>query len=273
LVVGVMALALMAALARAERLRRGLGETPPPRPFWLAGLSTVAWIVLALSLLALLIGYAALGSFLVRQALWTLVVIATTYLASVLIDDGFTTLVGGPVKDEPPTLQTRLRGQAAVLLSGVGRLMAILVAAVLLLAPFGEAPADLLHRLDQLYKGLQIGEVQIRPGAVAQALLVLALALLSVRLLKRWLSTRYLPTTELDPGMQVSAATLFGYAGVVISVALALSALGIGLERVAWIASALSVGIGFGLQAVVQNFVSGLILLAERPVKVGDWVS
>jgi small-conductance mechanosensitive channel len=66
---------------------------------------------------------------------------------------------------------------------------------------------------------------------------------------------------------------LSGYAGYVLIVALALSAAGIGLERVAWIASALSVGIGFGLQAVVQNFVSGLILLAERPVKVGDWVS
>src|SRR3546814_5716488 len=73
--------------------------------------------------------------------------------------------------------------------------------------------------------------------------------------------------------MRLSAATLFGYAGYVLVFSLTLSAVGIGLERVAWIASELSVGIGFGLQAVVQNFVSGLILLAERPVKVGDWVS
>jgi small-conductance mechanosensitive channel len=93
-----------------------------------------------------------------------------------------------------------------------------------------------------------------------------------VRTLKRWLKDHFLPTTTLDAGMQMSASTLFGYAGSVTVVAMAMSAVGIGLERVAWVASALSVGIGFGLQAVVQNFVSGLILLAERPVKVGDWV-
>jgi small-conductance mechanosensitive channel len=165
------------------------------------------------------------------------------------------------------------RDQAAVLLSGGGRVIVVLLAIMLLLAPFGEGPAELLHRIGQLDDGLVIGEIQIRPGSVIQAMMVLGFSFFGLRLLKHWLQSSYLPTTKLDNGMQVSAATLFGYAGGVIAVALALSALGIGLERIAWVASALSVGIGFGLQAVVQNFVSGLILLAERPVKVGDWVS
>jgi small-conductance mechanosensitive channel len=73
--------------------------------------------------------------------------------------------------------------------------------------------------------------------------------------------------------MRSSVTTLLGYAGGVVVFAFALSELGLPVERIAWVASALSVGIGFGLQAVVQNFVSGVILLVERPVKVGDWVA
>ena len=105
------------------------------------------------------------------------------------------------------------------------------------------------------------------------ALAVLFVGLAAVRLLKGWLSERYMPTTRMDVGMRSSTTTLFGYVGTVAAIAAALTAVGFSLQSVAWVASALSVGIGFGLQSIVQNFVSGLILLAERPVKVGDWVS
>jgi small-conductance mechanosensitive channel len=274
-IVAVLTMAMIGAvLAIGRRLRRqAMQENDAPIPFWLSLLLTAIWTVLILSLASLLAGYVAFGSFLVKQVLWVLIVLASAYLASTLIEDGFGTLLGTSHRDGGEHEAPSMRDQAAVLLSGIGRVAVGLLAITLLLAPFGEAPMDLLQRFDQLRKGLAIGEAQIRPGAVLQALLVLGLSLLSVKMLKRWLSNRYLPTTELDPGMQLSAATLFGYAGFVIAVALSLSAAGLGLERVAWIASALSVGIGFGLQAVVQNFVSGLILLAERPVKVGDWVS
>jgi small-conductance mechanosensitive channel len=144
---------------------------------------------------------------------------------------------------------------------------------VLLLAPFGESPGELLMRSARILAGLRVGELELRPIGLLQAVVVLTLALTALTLLKRWLAERFLPTTGLDAGMRTSLVTLFAFIGSVVAVALALSALGLALEKVAWIASALSVGIGFGLQAVVSNFVSGLILLAERPVRVGDRVS
>lgn len=269
------------ALIRSERARRQIvvepDETLAPRPLWLSAIVGLTWLALVACLVSVLIGYVAFGSFVIKQMVWILVVLGSAYLLSVLIEDGFTTLLTSTDEpadpDNPSVPVPRVREQAAVLLSGLGRLFVVLFAIMLLIAPFGEGPAELFHRADQLHDGLTIGEVQIRPAAVMQAVLVLVLGLLAVKVLKRWLGKRYLPTTAMDPGMRLSATTLFGYAGSVIAIALAMSAIGIGLERVAWVASALSVGIGFGLQAVVQNFVSGLILLAERPVKVGDWVS
>jgi len=96
--------------------------------------------------------------------------------------------------------------------------------------------------------------------------------LFMVRSVQRWLTTRYLPATDLDAGAQNSIAMVMRYTGLILAVLWTLASLGIGFERIALLLSALSVGIGFGLQAITQNFVSGLILLAERPVKIGDWV-
>jgi small-conductance mechanosensitive channel len=277
LLLGFVALGLV----RMERARRAALRDPesgraPPRPLWLVIAVGLVWIVLATALLGVLVGYVAFGNFAAKQVVWALIVLSSAYLLNVLVDDFFTTVLGVSKRDAETyegTYEPRLRDQAAVLLSGAARIFIVLMACVTVLGQFAEGPMELLQRADQLRNGLSLGEVQLRPAALLQAALVLAAGLLGTRILKRWLINRYLPTTTLDPGMQTSATTLFGYIGVVVVVALSLSALGIGLERVAWVASALSVGIGFGLQAVVQNFVSGLILLAERPVKVGDWVS
>ena len=141
-----------------------------------------------------------------------------------------------------------------------------------LVKPLDTDPAELVAQIGQFESGLAIGQISVTPGAIVTAALVLLIGIGAVRGLQRWLLGSYLPTTRLDEAMRNSITTLLGWLGIVIVVAFALAALGLSLERIAWVASALSVGIGFGLQAIVQNFVSGLILLVERPVKVGDWV-
>nr|WP_253207282.1 DUF3772 domain-containing protein [Verticiella sp. GG226] len=262
------------ALWRGEQIRRLAARDPdiemPALPWWLSLLVTAAWATLALSVIGLLLGYIALASFLAKQLAWTLVVLCSAYLVSVFVEDVVSTALGA--RGDAGENGSR-RDQAAVLVSGLVRVLIALASVALLLAPFGEGPEELIGRFGIIRDGVSIGAVTLRPGAVLQAAAVFILTLAGVGLMRRWLFARYLPTTGMDEGMRSSAATLFGYVGFVAAVALALIAVGIGLERVAWIASALSVGIGFGLQAVVQNFVSGLILLAERPVKVGDWVA
>lgn len=281
LVTFLLVAVIAAALIRLERRRRAVLRDPetghaPPRPLWLLITVSAVWVVMSIAVIAVLIGYVAFGNFAAKQLVWTLIVLSSAYLLTVLTDDFFMSVLGTSKRDTEALehgQEPRIRDQAAVVLSGVARVLIGLVAFVMVLGQFAEGPVELLQRAEQLLNGLAIGHVELRPAALVQGIVVLLVSLLGVRVLKRWLIKRYLPTTTLDPGMQTSATTLFGYIGVVVAVGLALSAVGIGLERVAWVASALSVGIGFGLQAVVQNFVSGLILLAERPVKVGDWVS
>ncbi|MES3014806.1 MAG: DUF3772 domain-containing protein, partial [Pseudomonadota bacterium] len=274
-----LGLTVVLALMRAERIWRLelAKEGAHARPTWLAVVAGLNWLVLATAVVCLLAGYVAFGSFAVKQVVWAGMVLGSAYLLAALVDDALMAwLASGHRDDDVPATgprATQTSAQVAVLLSGLLRLALALLALMLLLAPFGEGPTDLLRRSGQWQQGIAIGEFTLQPGAVLQALLVLVVGLGVVRLLRAWLADRYLPTTALDPGMRSSATSLFGYAGVVVAISLAMSAMGVGLERIAWVASALSVGIGFGLQAVVQNFVSGLILLAERPVKVGDWVS
>jgi small-conductance mechanosensitive channel len=123
-----------------------------------------------------------------------------------------------------------------------------------------------------LLHGFEVGNIHFSLGDIALAAIVFVGFLTLTRILQRLLSDKLLPQTRLDQGVRHSLAAMVGYLGFVLAGAFAVSALGLNLANLAIIAGALSVGIGFGLQNIVNNFVSGLILLIERPIKVGDWV-
>ncbi len=120
--------------------------------------------------------------------------------------------------------------------------------------------------------GINVGPIRVSIGDMLLAILLFVGGLFVTRLVQRTLDKTILPKTNLNFGVRNSLTTLFGYAATLIVVLIAVSVAGVDLSNLALIAGALSVGIGFGLQSVVSNFVSGLILLFERPVKVGDWI-
>lgn len=148
----------------------------------------------------------------------------------------------------------------------------LVVGGLLVLWAWGFGVADLRTWLAALMSGVKIGSFTLSLNDVLIAVAIFVAILFLTRTLQRFLEERVLPQTRLDAGVRHSLKTATGYVGLVIAATVAISALGLDLSNVALIAGALSVGIGFGLQNVVNNFVSGLILLLERPVKVGDWV-
>ena len=116
------------------------------------------------------------------------------------------------------------------------------------------------------------GDFEINLGHLVGAAVVLAVAIYLSRFTRFVLEEDVLPRTNLPRGVPYTVSVLAGYGIIVLGSFAAVAAAGIDMSRFALVLSALSVGIGIGLQDVVNNFVSGLILLFERPLKVGDTV-
>ena len=235
--------------------------------------SVAAVVVIA----AVMIGYPTFASFLLDQVLWISAVACLFYMATILVDEaigaGFKSSAGlGRWLIASIGLQRTSLDLLGVLLSGAMRLALFGLAVFLLLAPWGVQSTDVPFDFRAAFFGFKVGDVTISPSAIVIATFIFGVAYAAVHTLQQWLDSSLLPHTGLDSGLRNSIKTSLGYVGFLIAAGLALSYLGLSFEKLAIVAGALSVGIGFGLQSIVNNFVSGLILLWERAVRVGDWI-
>jgi potassium-dependent mechanosensitive channel len=235
------------------------------------------WTATAIILIALFTGFIRFAAFLADRLAMAAVVLTALYLGLALID----ALMGRGLAEESGRrravastlgVKTKTLDLIATLVAGFLRALLFVFAAFLVIGTLTTSAIDIAGTLDRVALGVEIGRTKILFADVLAAVLILIIGFVFARIVHRWIGNSVLPRTDLEPGLQNSIATIVGYASVIITISLALGRLGLNLENVALVAGALSVGIGFGLQAIVSNFVSGLILLTERPIRVGDWI-
>ena len=135
---------------------------------------------------------------------------------------------------------------------------------------WGVAPERVAWAFRWLTWGPTLGPVKLTTLNLGAAILAIYLGFWLSRLIRGLMHLRIFPRTGLDQGVQYTISTTMHYVVLILAVLVALTILGFPLTNLALVAGALGVGIGFGLQNIVNNFISGLILLFERPIKVGD---
>lgn len=223
------------------------------------------------------IGYVSLSRFISQQMIVTGATLLVMYI-------GF--LAGSTISDEAALndtalgrfLASRFRMKSSVMdsyglaISFAIYALVLLLGVPLVLLQWGFQPIDISNLGRTFFTDLKIGSVSVSLFAIFTAIFVFFLAYWLSRVFQRWLDGKVLARSNLDGGVRSSIRTAVGYVGIGFAGLVGISVSGFDLSNLAIVAGALSLGIGFGLQNIVSNFVSGLILLAERPFKEGDWV-
>lgn len=257
-------------------LRPGEDPASEGRP-WPRALSMVLMLT-GFGLIALaVIGYVGLARFVATQIVVTGAILVTMYIGilsgrAIGVQGALARTYLGQRLAERYQLNEVALDQAGLAASLGIYLLVLLLGVPGILLQWGFQPGDIESWALQLFTEIRIGSISISIVGILAGLVLFALGLLVTRWFQRWLDGTVMVRSHVDPGVRNSVRTAIGYAGVALAGLIGISAAGINLSSLALVAGALSLGIGFGLQNIVSNFVSGLILLAERPFKVGDWV-
>ncbi len=236
------------------------------------GLRIAIGFIALTAAIAAWIGYTALSVYLIGNLIGSALIVGALFLARALFAEWIGILMRREQTAEWLALSEDGSGTVAFWLISLMQVAVYVAGAALIGAVWGVPLDDIWTITYNFLTGVDIGGVTISFADIVEALFVFIVTLIVFRLIKKLLRETVLPQTRLDPGAQYSIATIFGYVGIVTAVLLGAMTLGVEFQSLLIIAGALSVGIGFGLQNIANNFISGLILLFERPIKVGDLI-
>ncbi len=230
-----------------------------------------------LPLIAALLGYIGLARFISQQIVITGAILITMYLGfksaqSLSSEGAFAVSSIGRSAQRRFVLDDLGVDRLGVLASIIVNLLVLIIGIPLILLQWRFQWDDIRSLVFKALNGFTIGSVTISLIGVITGIFMFALIWALTRWFQRWLDGKVLSRGKIDSGVRHSIRTAIGYAGIALAILVGISSAGIDLTSLALVAGALSLGIGFGLQNIVSNFVSGLILLAERPFKVGDWI-
>jgi potassium-dependent mechanosensitive channel len=248
----------------------------PGRPW--PRIISVSLLAMGAALIAIaLAGYVGLARFIATQIIVTGAILVMMYIGfvtgkSVAKQNAFAETAVGRYLERRFDL-----GQVALdqigLAAGLGiYALVVLFFIPLILLQWGFQIADIEAWAYRLLTEIKIGTITISMVGILAGLMFFALAYVATRWIQGWIDGNIMARSRVDAGVRNSIRTGIGYVGVALAAIIGVSAAGVDLSSLALVAGALSLGVGFGLQNVVSNFVSGLILLVERPFKVGDWI-
>ncbi len=280
LAVAVVLLALPAMANKSWEAARPEGSARPSvigGTWWSVTRLALVFILLASVVLALL-GFAALASRIHSAVAWSCLLVALALLAHRLVADALEAIAAPGTQTGrwarkrfglPP--EATLRGQLIVLL--VFDFLLVMLLGIGVPAAWSVDIDAILHTFGELLRGVRIGGVTISLANMGMAILAFIVCLVLARVTRNIVRDRVMPTVDAPLPLRQSIDAALNYAGVIIAILVGISALGIDFTNLAIVLGALSVGIGLGLQNIANNVISGVIMLMERPVKAGDWVS